>query len=214
MTANPYNPGDPEFLLSRDLDADLSGEERRLLHKALSDSADLREQADDWRRIHDMVVRWGREPVSIDWNTHADLVAAHVSDGPSQATERELSQVLRDWAAQSIAVDEDRFTQAVLTKIRARRRVPAYSVILKWGAPLAAAAVFGLMVTATTWFTAAPKAVSIITLGSADMVEPGAPIRSVVSFGRTAPEAPSTANGIGLLSMGASPMRFGDAGPL
>ena len=58
MTNEDYNPIDPEFLVSREIDGDLSNDERRLLEEALAGSEPLRTQRDKLLALNALMQKW------------------------------------------------------------------------------------------------------------------------------------------------------------
>ena len=67
MMAEPiYNPSDPELLLSRSLDGDLSEDEGRRLDEVLSASTSLRDSAKALAAVNDLLRRWAVETPLVD----------------------------------------------------------------------------------------------------------------------------------------------------
>lgn len=190
MSEAPYNPNDPAFLLSRSLDEELSDEEQQRLDKALASSESLRSEAMQLRAVDRLVTSWGTRPAGLDFEHHAALVVAQAVDGEDIKALRKVDQLIKHWGSRGVLHDEERFTAAVVDKVaREFRRTTRRGLVLRLGAPLAAAAAIVFAVTSGVWWPSYPKTLCIVELGpsatalalhtDADGV-PGV----IVSFGR------------------------------
>jgi hypothetical protein len=213
MMDETYNPGDPLFLVSRDLDADLSKEERDRLTEVLRSSESLRAEANRLRAVDRMVRQWGFEGVEIDWKHHAGLVAVTLRTDSDDGVLYRVDELIAAWARRRPVFDERAFTQGVLDRIKPSGRK---SRVLPWalrlGAPLAAAAAIALAVTATIWFVPTPLPVAVVSIGHADNQKPPSrPVepKVIVSFARPATDRHTVATaapGIGYMTIGSSPL--------
>lgn len=217
MTTDSYNPRDAEFLLSRDLDGELSPDERRALQARVQQSPALGNESTGFGAVADLLRQWGTTAPDVDWDAHLALTMARLDDD-AEAGDQALNSLLSRWAANAPAHDDSRFTQLILSQIRGKLRQPAYRRILRWSAPLAAAAALAFVVTAVYWHDPPVKTLAIVQIGpvSPDSeYEPLTDSRAVVSFARAAAPAERNESGIGLLSLGDSvASRSSDAAPL
>jgi hypothetical protein len=182
MTDQAYNPNDPEFLMSRDLDQDLSENERRRLQEAADHSPALRAQAAQLCRLDQLLRRWGDSTHEAGSRDLAPTIVARLAR--EQAESPEIDRILTRWAATDVNVEND-FASAVMARLRAERRQPVWSRrVLRIGAPLAAAAAIAIAVTAGLWSPPEPKAVVRVVIREAAYEPAPAPSRVVVSFVR------------------------------
>jgi anti-sigma factor RsiW len=216
MTSDAYNPVDLAFLLSRDLDGDLSPAERLRLDEALSQSESLRSEASKLEAVDRLIQQWGQKPVEVDWKHHAALTSASAG---SAADERlgKVDDLLRRWRNRSVGVEDIDLTARVLAKIRSeRRRTTPYRLVLRLGVPLAAAAAIALAVTVTTWFAPARDPICRVAIGpsswSAAVAQREIESRVVVSFARSDEVATTLLKppAIGFATIGVEPL--GSAG--
>ena len=190
MSEAPYNPNDPAFLLSRSLDEELSDEEQQRLDKALASSESLRSEAMQLRAVDRLVTRWGARPAKLDFEHHAALVVAQAVDGEDIKTLRKVDQLIKRWGSRGVLHDEERFTAAVVDKVaRESMRTTRRGLVLRLGAPLAAAAAIVFAVTSGVWWPSYPEAVCRVEFGSsvtalALHTEVGGGPGAIVSFGR------------------------------
>ena len=218
MTQEIDNPGDPLFLVSRDLDGDLSKEERVRLNNALSSSESLRTEAGQLQNVDRIVKQWGAEDVEIDWKHHAELVTDMMRADLDENDLHPVDDLLAEWARRRPLWSEREFAEGVLRRIEPSRQATT-PVAWAWriGAPLSAAAAIALAVTASLWFGPHPTSVAIVSIGHVEVnavsnrpVEP----RVVVSYARPTTDKhadASDAPGIGYMTIGSSPLpRTGD----
>lgn len=215
MTSEPYNPDDLEFLISRDIDGDLSEEEKLLLSDALAGSDSLRNEADQLRSVSRLAGRWGSAAPNIDWESHEKLTCAMLSDDGTQ--DGALSQVLGKWGRHA-GIDEDRFATDVMRKVRGDRRRWIYPVF-RIGAPLAAAAAVVLTVSSLLWFDSSAPPVSVVQIARQSRVDRTAVTeRALVSFSRESvtEKQIDAAPGVAFLTLGATSDTdsFSEAAPL
>lgn len=224
MSDVPYNPDDPAFLLSRSLDEKLTKAEQQQLDQALASSEALRTDADRFRRLHQLINRWGAKPVDLDWEHHAALMEAQLI-GTSDADKLgKIDQLLGQWASQTVSIDEGAFKTAVLARVRAQRKTkPWHRVIFRLGVPLAAAAAVVFAVTGILWNGPDARSKLTIEIGpslvmvtpsdhDADLLEP------VVMFGQeedsqevTKVSSARTSSGVSFIAIGASRIGVGAA---
>jgi len=216
MTADAYNPDDLAFLISRRLDGDLSPTEQRRLDEALSRSESLRAEASKFDAVGQLIERWGKTPVEVDWKHHAALTSASAGSADDERLGK-VDDLLLRWRNRSVGVEAIDLTASVLAKVRSqRRRANPYRLVLRLGVPLAAAAAIALAFTATTWFSPARNPICRVAIGpsswSAAGVEQGVESRVVVAFAQSG-EAATTLQipaAIGFATIGVEPL--GSAG--
>ncbi len=155
MNEAPFNPDDFGFLASRDLDGDLTGEERRRLGDALDASESLRADAVAMRKVSELVRRWAAAPVEIDWDAHAGLIDARCQADDDAQDRPELDRILKRWARDDVAHDDEQFTADVMQRVSktastARTR-SGRPWIIHLAVPLAAAAVLALALIGGSW---------------------------------------------------------------
>lgn len=212
------NLQDPLFLVSRDIDGDLSADERERLNQLLAASPALQAEADQIRRVSRWVKSTARSAAQIDWKTHEQLILAEIGAEP-----REMSGVdalLADFAKREPVYDEGALVRGVLSRI-----APAASVkqrgwrsIARIGAPLAAAAAVVLAVTAT-WF--GPSAhvsmmpVALVQIGPS-VVSDSSDASVVVRYSRVSVSVRTEdrPESIGYMTLGSSPVSGADESPL
>jgi hypothetical protein len=190
MSEKPYNPEDPAFLISRSLDRDLSEDEHRQLDQVLSESEALRAEADMLRAVDRLIKRWAAEPVELDWEPHAAMIQARVTDSDDDQALRRIDDWLKRLGDSPVEVDGERFTAAVMAGIGAGPQRTVRSLIFRIGAPLAAAAAIAFALIATFWSEPSQVAVTRVVVGPAvKRIEglPGAAERPmpIVSFSRS-----------------------------
>ena len=214
MSETTFHPDDPLFRVSRGLDNDLSVSERRRLEATLAESEAMREQADELRAADRLIRRWAKSVVELDWEPHAELVRARLAPVGDDES-REVDGLLARWARPVAIVDAETFTAGVLAKIQPPKpQVQPPPWVYRWGVPLAAAAALGMALTATSWFTATGRPVTLVEVGPrVSMATRVASVseepRVVVSFVRTADASatPSgSTTGISIAAIGASPL--------
>jgi hypothetical protein len=185
MTDMPHNPKDPEFLLSRELDRELSEKERRVLDEGLADSASLRAERERYGALDKLLRRFAARKVDVDWDAFAaDVDRASAAEHPDEAGDS-FDRLLARWGENEPVVDWERFTAVVMERIEPKRRATSWHrVIFRIGAPLAAAAAIALAVLIPT--EEAPSGRSLVcysypTAGTASTTANGV---SAVSYGR------------------------------
>lgn len=155
MKDAPYNPEDIDFLASRGLDGDLSQDEQRQLDRALDSSDSLRADAAAMRKVNELIRRWAATPVEIDWDTHAKLIHARCQSDDESHNQPELDGILKHWARNSAAFDDDRFTAAVMRRVTkspsTARTHSGRPWIFRLAVPLAAAAVLAMAFIGGSW---------------------------------------------------------------
>ena len=214
MTSEDYNPTDPEFLLSRDLDGDLSEEERRMLDEALAGSESLRAEREKLRAADTLVSSWAARSPQLDWATQAKLVQADVAGETDDEALQKVDSLLTRWGRRTEGIGGDAFTAAVMARIAPPRRRPALQrLIFRVGVPIAAAALIAVAVTGRFWFTVSQEPAVKVVIGPAapmrSSMDGGPGPRTVVSFAQTASEPRDTTPeppGISYMTLGSSPM--------
>ncbi len=211
MTHESYNPGDPLFLVSRDIDGDLSKDESDRLEDAFRSSESFRMQADRLRRVDRVVRQWGSEGVEIDWKHHAALITELTRAERDEDDLTRVDGLLAEWAQRKPVLDPRDFAQGVLERINPRRNAPA-GWTWRIGAPLAAAAAIALTVTASLWFGPHSSSVAIVSIGRVEsnhVLKRGVEPRVIVSFARPTTDTQASANDapdIGYMTIGSSPL--------
>lgn len=192
MNHDTYNSSDPEFLASCALDAPLTREQRAILDRALANSHELRREVEKLRRVADHVARWTTTVPEIDWEIHEALIGARVDEDAHPGALETVDGLVRAWGNRRVQFDEAAFAASVMDRIAPvalkswRRRARG---ILRFAAPLAAAAVVMLAVSLRFFQGTAPVTVSVVSIGPEVMArntdsESDDHPRAVVSFSR------------------------------
>lgn len=208
---------DPMFLLSRQLDGDLTNEESLALEAALAASPELRAEAKRLAAAQGAVDQWAAQVPNFDDNHLALSVLAAVRE---DAEERELGGVdamLQRWA-RPVEFNERTFTTGVMRQLAAETSRQRMRLVYRIAAPLAMAAAVAIAVTGSFWLAPTPVIqVSIGPLAASSLGATSLPAAtSVVTFGReAAPERVASAEVrmISLGAMGAEPMVNADEVP-
>lgn len=201
---------DPLFLVSRELDGDLTGDEQVRLRKLLAGSESLRAEAEKLRSVSKLVKRLAQTRADVDWTTHEQLVMAHV--GAEQSELGGVDDLLNAMAQRSPVYDEHAFVDRVMGRIVPATKQKAWSwrSVARIGAPLAAAAVVVLAVTAT-WFGPTPNGslmpVTIVHIGPHDGNTSG-DTDVVVRYSRVSVtvRTEDVSESIGYMTLGSSPL--------
>jgi hypothetical protein len=178
-----YNPDDPLFLVSRDLDCDLDENERGMLRETLASSAALTREAESLRKAAGLVARWAAATAAVDHTRFASDVRAQVSSETTDSAS--LDRLVARWASREPRVDERAFAAGVSRRIRSEarsRRLPR--ILLRIGAPLAAAAAIVIAVTVGLRDASMPQRVVVVSIERTPPVRAMTDTRVVVSFGR------------------------------
>jgi hypothetical protein len=147
MTESSPNPDDPEFLLSRSLDEDLSDEERRRLEKELAASDSLQEAQRHYARLNELLRLFAVEKLEVDWDAFAANVEQASVSVERKTSQNALDELLARWARGELDVNWERFTAEVMGRIEQKpSAVPWHRMIFRIGGPLAAAAAIVLAV--------------------------------------------------------------------
>ena len=145
MNDTRFNPDDLGFLVSLDIDGDLTGEEQKRLTERLDASESMRADADAMRKVGELVRRWAAGPVEIDWHAHAGLINARCLAGEDSQDRPELEDLLKRWARDGTVFEDELFTADVMRRVGRRAPIanprPRRLWIIRFAAPLAAAAV-------------------------------------------------------------------------
>jgi hypothetical protein len=147
MTDSLPNPNEPEFLLSRTLDEDLSDEERRQLEEALAASDSLREAQRHYARLHELLRSFAVEQLDVDWDAFAANVEQASVSAKQKGSQNAFDELLARWSQGELDVNWERFTAEVIERIEKKpSAVPWHRMIFRIGGPLAAAAAITLAV--------------------------------------------------------------------
>ena len=203
MNEQPINPNDPGFLLSRQLDGDLTDDERRRIDDALCLSESLRDDAASMRKTNDILRRWAGAPVELDWEGHAALINARCQTDDTSQDQPELDGILTRWSQDDVAFDEDKFMDGVMQRIggnaRDIERPSSHRWMLRIAMPLAAAAILMFALIGGPWMSerfgagvVENQLANTADVGPAPM---GAPV-CVVRFARVTPREPVEASPI------------------
>lgn len=212
MNDRPYNPDDLAFLISQGLDGDLSAEQRRRLDGALSASAELRREADDFAVVDGLVGRWAERRVNLAWDATAGLIGAEVRGADDDLDLRRVDALLGRWGRSRAVGATFDVSRAVLEEIRAERsKGRSRRLVLRFGTPLAMAAAVALVVFGATWFeplVAPTLHVEIRGPIRGSMVS-AEPPRTVVSFARSDGDTvarETSPAAVGFITLGAGPV--------
>ena len=210
------NSNDPLFLVSRDLDGDLSAAEKSRLAEVLAGSNKLQKDAEALRVVSSLVSGRVTDEAGVDWLHFEKLVMARVAEADENSTQ--VDQLLSRWAAREPVYNEGHYAGQVLTRIAtAKKPNVSWRLVARLGAPLAAAAAVVIAVTAT-WH--AP--ISMVNLAPVAVVEIG-PSRlgpgdgvSIVSFSRSTERDVHFEETVsfGYMTLGASPSTQMEEAPL
>ena len=212
MHDKPYNPDDLAFLISQGLDGDLSAQQRRRLDEALSASAELRREAEDFAAVDGLVGRWAERRVNLAWDATAGLIGAEVRGDQGDIGLQQVDALLDRWGRSQAAGATFDVSRTVLEEILAERsKGRSRHLVLRFGTPLAMAAAVALVVFGTTWFEpAAPPTLHVdIRSPISESVANAEPPRTVVSFARSDGDTvareslPAT---VGFITLGAGPV--------
>lgn len=196
---------DPLFLVSRQLDGDLTEAEALVLDAALAASPELRAEAAQMAAAHGLVDQWAREIPSVDEAALAHRVLAIVR---AEATDRQFADVdalLHRWS-QPVTFNERAFTQNVAKKLRAEKSRSRLRLAYRTAVPLAMAAAVAIAVTGSFWLSATPMIqVSIGPLAASRhaITVPDDAVTSVVTFARVALEERVVQLDAPMISLGA-----------
>lgn len=221
MNDAPFHPDDLAFLLSQDLDGDLSAEQRRRLEEALAASANLCQQAEKFAALDALLGRWAQRRVDLSWDETAGLIAADVQGESVDPALDQVDDLLGRWAKSQPVASMFDVSNAVLAEIRSQDvQVRTRRWVLRLGAPLAMAAAVALVVFGTSLFepTARPLVRVTIRATNVEAIAASEPPRTVVSFSRTNVDAVARDTApaqIGFITLGAEPViSTGDASSL
>lgn len=143
--AEDFNPLDPEFLLSEQIDRALCETEQRALEDAVAASSNLRRAARDYQRLRGVLSAWTRRCPAVDADAFQRRVREAMRDEPDAPN---IDADLARWAGSAPRPSADDFVAAVRAKIsdshpaRDGSDNPRSRLVrrLRLGAPLAAAA--------------------------------------------------------------------------
>jgi hypothetical protein len=190
MTDRPHNPNDPEFLLSRSFDEELSEDERRVLDEALAGSESLRAERERQVSLDKLLRRFTARKVDVDWDAFAAGVdRANAAEHPDEAAD-DFDRLLARWGQDDPEVDWERFTAEVMGRIDpVQSATPWHRMVFRIGAPLAAAAAIALAVLIP--MKEAPQGRSLVCYSypTTRAASTTATRVSVVSYGRDSAEA-------------------------
>lgn len=211
------NPNDPLFLVSRDLDGDLSAAEKSRLERLLGESAELRGEALAFRRMESLLTARRDDEARIDWLNYEKLILARVEDSDDESPAME--QVLHAWGRRQPEWDQEGFAGEVLSRIATpqKRAMPWWKVV-RLGAPLAAAAAIVIAFTAT-WQTplpvVSPAPLAVVEIHRSDARSSASAV-SIVSFARSMPRPAPLEESVsfGYMTLGSSPMSQQEEAPL
>lgn len=214
---NNFDAHDPLFLLSRQLDDDLTEAEALALEAALAASPELRAEASRLAAAQGAVDEWAAEVPDFDATALTQFVMGAVQDEAADQEFASVDAVLRRWA-RPVEFNERAFTTSVMRKLAAETSRQRMRLVYRIAAPLAMAAAVAIAVTGSFWL--APTPVIQVSIGPLAAGSQGAThlpaATSVVTFGReAAPERVASAEVrmISLGAMGAEPMVNADEVP-
>lgn len=219
MTDRPFNPDDLEFLISQELDGDLSMNQRQRLDQARAASAELQQTSAAFASVDRLLGRWTDRGVELDWEATAALTNARIRG--EDAGHGDVDAMLQRWSKRTLDDRTADLSTSVLKRIRAAERgTDARRLIFRMSAPLAMAAAIALVVFGTTWFERLEKPVTVVsirtTIDEPTLVEESP--RTIVSFGRPNIDAvarDTTPPSIGFITLGAGPeSNAGEVAPL
>jgi len=219
MSERSYNPEDLGFLISRELDGDLSEVERRCLEEAIRASDELGEDARAYAAADRLIRCWAMKKPELDWEATAGLTQVHVAGAGEDDGLHQVDALLQRWGASQANFTHVDLADGVLQQIRKEQgQVPSRSLIFRLRVPLAAAAAIALAVIGTTWFAPVGGPMVHVAIRTAPVMGPaaGEAPRATVSFARgvdAASVVESLPPSIGFLTLGAE-AGAGEALPL
>lgn len=195
---------DPLFLVSRQLDGDLTEAEVRALAAALADSPELRLEAARMTAVYGMVGRWAEPLPNFDEAEFSHRVLSIVRAEAADPQLARVDAVLRRWS-QPVAFDERAFVANVVKQLHAEKSRSRLRLVYRVGAPLAMAAAVAIAVTASFWHGAQP--VIEVAIGPRIFGQPAASVAedvtSVVTFDRRTPDERVVRLDAPMISLGA-----------
>ena len=211
MSKDEYNPNDPAFLVSRDIDGDLSPSERARLKACLAGSEALPNEERALRAVAGLVDRWGKRVVDVDLAHHVKLVHADATGASNDPALQKADELLLRWASRSVDVDTEAFTAGVLSKLRSdERRLRPRRTVFRFGVPAAAAAV--VMLAASAWLAFGPgedaRCYVDYDIPVMQPIGSGLAAQAVVSFAQPRDQAALTPRPalIGYMTLGSGPV--------
>ncbi len=103
MASDPQSFEEIEFYLSRQIDGDLSPEEAARLEHLLAERGDARSDLDRLRRVDDLVRRWGRGELPVDWDRFRQQVVQRATDQPIAEPRARVVRLVRLFAPAAAA---------------------------------------------------------------------------------------------------------------
>ena len=137
---------DPLFLVSRGFDGDLSASEQIRLDQLLNASPELRVEAGKLKAVAQLVKSRGTDLGQVDWKLHEKLVLAEIEGAESELAD--VDSLLRKWSRKGPQYSEHALADGIMALIApaGERKRSAWRVVVRLGAPLAAAAAIPIVV--------------------------------------------------------------------
>lgn len=149
MTEPTIHPDDPLFLVSRQLDGDLSEAELKALVVRVSASPELTDAARRMQAVDEAVRRSMPGLPALDWAREAEMVLGRIADAFANPEDHRIDAALDGWSRATSVEDAD-LAGRVLSKVTAAKAKPR-RLVLPWAVPLAAAAAIAMIVMGP-WF--------------------------------------------------------------
>ncbi len=192
MRSEEINPNDPMFLVSRNLDGELTGAEQSRLAKLLSESPEMRREAEKYCELNEALKSFGCSMPDVDFGDFSDRVRQSLGSSEDDAQLVEVDQAIQSWASKPVVFDEERFTAGVLEQIGESRSSTSRSrsILFRIGMPFAAAAAVALVWIGGFRNEHQPRRVADVQIGGIERVAThishgNTRLASVVSFDRT-----------------------------
>ena len=151
MTESTIHPDDPLFLVSRQLDGDLSETESKELAVRLAASAELADAARRMRSTDEAIRRAMPSLPALDWVRETELVLGRIADDGANSGDQQIDTVLERWAQATSVQDDDLAKRVINTVAGAAKASSRRRLVLPWAVPLAAAAAIAMIVMGP-WF--------------------------------------------------------------
>ena len=180
MTNAPSEREELELLASRQVDQDLSAEERSRLENGLAREPALRETLRGFQSLGTLLRRWSERRVPEVREEFCKEVLATIEASGASDEDEEVGALLSRWGAKTVSFDAERYTASVIERLRpvvrgrtetqtAERRprsVPR-TLVFRLRVPLAAAASIALAFTAYLTVVARSRTVCDVRIASA-----------------------------------------------
>ena len=152
MVTEPYNPSDPEFLLSRRIDEPLSEQEQGQVRAFEASSIDAPQVDQHLKAVASLVAHWAGNSIEVDADSYVEGVLGRIADSHAHEFGK-VDRALRQWNDGGVNVDAADFLDAVRQRVESETETGEMRPwMLRVRRPLAAAAVVAVAVLAAMWF--------------------------------------------------------------